>query len=207
MELLKTKGSHQLPYLLIYLRLILGVFILCISLTYPYTLKEVIVGCMLLGFLTDVFDGIIARRLGIASDHLRKLDSVVDRIFWLLILLSIYLMYPVFIKSVCFKISLVLILEIVVVLLCFFRFGKMPSPHNYLSKAWGCFVLLAFCEIVLFGHSVYLFNIMIVLGMISRIESLLIYLLLNRWERDIPSFYHAYLLRQGINFKRSQLFN
>jgi len=45
------------------------------------------------------------------------------------------------------------------------------------------------------------------LGFISHIERILITLLLPKWTHDIPSFYHAYLIRKGVGFKRNKLLN
>src|SRR5215469_1986808 len=39
-----------------------------------------------LGVLSDIFDGIIARRLGVATSRLRRADSLADVIFWLAVL-------------------------------------------------------------------------------------------------------------------------
>src|SRR4051795_10679120 len=38
---------------------------------------------VVVGFLTDLFDGIVARRLGVATPGLRRLDSQTDLVFWL----------------------------------------------------------------------------------------------------------------------------
>lgn len=37
--------------------------------------------CLVLAFVSDVFDGIIARRLGVATPTLRRLDSIADSVF------------------------------------------------------------------------------------------------------------------------------
>ena len=90
---------NNAPILLIYSRVILGIVILMLVLSTGTTYKALIFSLIIVGFLTDVFDGIIARKLDIDSDLIRRLDSKADRIFWLLILLSTFLMYPEFIKS------------------------------------------------------------------------------------------------------------
>ena len=38
---------------------------------------------LILGFVSDVYDGIVARRFGVATTGLRRLDSAVDTVFYL----------------------------------------------------------------------------------------------------------------------------
>jgi len=49
---------------------------------------KAIVAAMTIGLLSDIFDGIIARRLGVATPSLRRLDSQTDAAFWLAVLAS-----------------------------------------------------------------------------------------------------------------------
>ncbi len=198
---------NNIPILLIYSRVILGIGILILTLSTGIAYKEIIFTFIIIGFLTDVFDGIVARKLKIDSDLIRRLDSKADRIFWLLILLSTYLMYPDFIKSKSLQIILILVFELFAFLVSYLKFQKIPAPHNYLSKLWGCFVLLSLCEIVLTGSSNLLFNLMVLTGVLSRVDSMFIYKILEKWERDIPSFYHAIQIKKGKQIKRTDLFN
>ena len=186
--------KHKIPTFLVYSRLILGFVILVIAILLGTKMKETILVLMVIGFLTDVFDGVIARKYKIDSDELRRLDSKIDRIFWVLVVLSCYMMYPDFIKSTLPKIALIFGLELIAVLISYLRFKKYPAPNNYLSKLWGIFVLVSIFEIILSGSSNLLFNLMILIGILSRIDSILIYSILENWERDIISFYHAFKL-------------
>lgn len=199
--------SNKIPEALIYSRLVLGLCILGITIISNNTHKEFIVILILIGFLTDVFDGVVARKLNIDTDYIRRLDSKIDRIFWILVLVSAYLMYPGFIIGVIPKVALIFAFEFMALMISYIRFKKIPAPHNYLSKLWGCLVLISLCEITLKGYSNLLFNAMIVIGIISRIDSIFIYSILKNWERDIPTSYHAFQIRNGKKVKRTKLFN
>ena len=115
-------------------------------------------------------------------------------------------MYPSFILSCLPKLIFLFGFEILAIVITCWKFGKIPAPHNLLSKMWGCLVLISLCEIVLFGSSNVFFDGMIFIGIISRIESLLIYSVLKSWDRDIPSLYHAYQLRLGKEIKSCLLY-
>ncbi len=47
----------------------------------------------------------------------------------------------------------------------------------------------------------------VVWGIISQLDVILIILILPKWQNDIPSAYHAYLIRKGISFKKSKFLN
>lgn len=198
---------NHIPVLLIYGRLIIGIFVLILSVLNPAHTIPWITSLILVGFLSDVVDGIVARKLGVSTVSLRKLDSIIDRIFWLLVLLACFMLYPVFMSSKWMLLASVLVLEMIVFTFCIIKFYKIPSPHNFLAKLWGVSIVIALTEIIIRGSSDWLFMLMVLLGIISRVDSLMIHILLKKWDHDIPSMYHAYLLRNGRSFKRHDLLN
>lgn len=197
---------NRIPQLLIWSRI--GIGLLCMYLAMlGIEYRTWICILMIVGLLTDIFDGIIARKLNISSVSLRKLDSIVDRFFWLMILASCYILYPEYIKSLLPFVGIILLFEAIVFGISFVKFGKAPSPHNLISKAWGISVAIAFGVIILTGTSQAAFYTMFGLAILSRTDSALIYLILRTWDHDIPSFYHAILLRNGKTITRNDLFN
>ncbi|HEU5290514.1 MAG TPA: CDP-alcohol phosphatidyltransferase family protein [Cyclobacteriaceae bacterium] len=198
---------NQIPAMLIYSRLIVGIFILLLAVLNPFNVIPWITTLILIGFLSDIVDGIIARKLGVSTVSLRKLDSIVDRIFWLMVLITCFILYPIYMSSKWSLLASVLILEMIVFSFCLYKFSKIPSPHNFLAKLWGISIVLTLTEIVITGSSDWLFFAMILLGIASRVDSLIIHMLLRKWDHDIPSLYHAYLLRRGRSFKRNDLLN
>ena len=50
--------------------------------------------CLIAAFLSDVFDGIMARRLGIATPRLRRLDSLADSLFYASAAFAAWHLYP-----------------------------------------------------------------------------------------------------------------
>lgn len=197
---------NRLPLILIYSRIVIG--LLCVILaSQGITWRVSIFVLMLIGLLTDIFDGIIARKLGVSTVALRKLDSIVDRFFWLMILLSCYMLYPEYILSILIYVVIILLCEGIVFAISFLRFGKAPSPHNLISKIWGISVTWSFGVIILTGSSHIAFMVMFGLAVLSRFDSALIYCLLRTWDHDIPSCYHAFLIRNGRSIKRSRLLN
>ncbi len=156
---------------------------------------------------SDIFDGILARRLGVATPGLRRFDSQADLVFWLCILGSVWLVNPKLVIRNAIYIGLVLILEAATYALSFTKFGREPSTHSYLAKAWGLVLLGAFTAILGFGEARYAIPILFVAYLISFVDIVAILLLLPRWQTDVPSAYHAWLIRRNIPFRRHGLFH
>ena len=72
-----------IPFLLIFLRFLSAVTILYLGYFVGNQASIFIIILMYFGLLTDIFDGIIARNVGVSSEKLRRLDSQTDLIFWL----------------------------------------------------------------------------------------------------------------------------
>ena len=89
----------------------------------------------------------------------------------------------------------------------FFKFGKETCTHAFLAKLWGLSLLAAFTSLLGFQYAGIPFYIAIILGLISHIDRILITLILPEWQHDIPSSYHAWLIRKGKNIKRNSLLN
>lgn len=201
------KILFKIPISLVYTRLVIGLFIVFLSIQSYGNYSRLIFFLIITGFLTDFFDGYIARILKISTPSLRRIDTIVDRLFWLCILFAVGYLHTEFIQSKMIGIILVLSLEAINYLISFIRFKREISTHAILSKLWAVTLLLSFCDLILNGRSVYLFDVAIIAGYISRIDTGLIMLILPEWDHDIPTFYHAILIRKGKKIKRIKLFN
>jgi len=197
----------NIPQLLILFRFLLAPIIL--GLAY-YTGKEAtttIVILMYLGLLSDILDGIIARKQNVSTATLRRLDSQSDMLFWLSIGISSWIIYPELISNHIWEIRFILALEILCYIVSIVKFKKESSSHAFLSKMWGLSLLAAFTAMIGFKYAGIPFYIALILGFIAHIDRLLITLILPRWTHDVPSAYHAYLIRKGMKIKRNPYFN
>ena len=69
----------RIPIALIYSRLFIGIVIIFISSFQIKYYKIIAIGLLSLGLLTDIFDGIIARKLNVSTEKLRRQDSAIDQ--------------------------------------------------------------------------------------------------------------------------------
>lgn len=162
---------------------------------------------MYLGLISDVLDGIIARNQGISSEKLRRLDSQTDMLFWLSLGISTWILHPSLMNQNAIAIWSILIMEIACYAISILKFKKETCTHAFLSKIWGLTLLAAFTSLIGFNHAGIAFYLAIIFGLISHIDVILIVLLLPKWTHDVPSAYHAYLIRKNVKFKRNKYLN
>ncbi|MCU4173819.1 CDP-alcohol phosphatidyltransferase family protein [Carboxylicivirga sp. N1Y90] len=197
----------NLPQALILFRLLLAPIILALAYYIGADSKPIILVLMYLGLISDILDGIVARKQNISSAKLRRMDSQVDMVFWLSIGIATWLLYPQLISDNIIPIGVILGMEISCYIISLVKFKKETCTHAFLSKLWGITLLIAFTSLIGFNHAGLPFQLAILLGLISHIDRILITLILPKWTHDIPSAYHAYLIRKGVKFKRSDLLN
>lgn len=172
-----------------------------------FHLVECLVLSMYLGLISDIFDGIIARKQGLSTEKMRRLDSQTDMLFWLSLGFSLWFLFPRIIQEQQFAIWCILGMEIACYAISIIRFKRETCTHAYLSKLWGLSLLAGFTEAFLSGSSGFFFHLAIILGLISHIDRILITLILKEWTFDVPSFYHAILIRKNRGFKKFTIFH
>ncbi len=200
------EAVRMLPQILLYSRIVLALAILALSFNLFTGANYWVIGLMYLGILSDVFDGIVARKLDISSDSFRIQDTIIDLVFYMTIVWFIFSNQPNVLEENKVLIATILSLELLMYLISVIRFAKFPSPHAILSKFWGIYLVITF-TLLLLGINGLHFTIALAIGIVVHADRVLIYLILKKWERDIPSSFHAYQLRKGKEISRNQLFN
>jgi phosphatidylglycerophosphate synthase len=197
----------KIPILLIFGRLIIGFFILYASLVAINNYAIIVTILISLGLLSDIFDGIIARKLNVSTEKLRRLDSTIDQVFYLCIVLASYINCPAFFKDQKIEIAIILAVEALAYLVCFLKFKKEIAYHSLGAKIWSLFLFALLIQITFTCSSNIIFQLVFWIGIITRLEIIAITLVLKKWTNYIPSVYHAFLLRKGKTIKRNKLFN
>jgi phosphatidylglycerophosphate synthase len=199
--------TSKIPISLIYSRLFIGFLLVGLSFFQVPYYGLVAVVLLIVAVLTDVLDGVLARRLGVSTQRLRRLDSSIDQIFWLLVVLSSYVAFPAFFMEYGRQLKLLLALEALTYIACFLKFKKEVATHTFAAKAWVLVMLATLVQLCLSGHSGWLFQLCFYVGILSRLEIIAIIVAMNTWASDVPTLYHAMLLRRGKNIRRHKLFH
>lgn len=197
----------KVPLLLILTRLLLGpLMILITGFDLPH-IRLILVLLIVFGLLTDLFDGIIARKHNIATEKLRRMDSQTDLVFWICVGWCSWLLNPEIILAHKYTIGMIFLMEALTYVFSIAKFGKETCTHAFLSKLWGVTLMIAFVSIIGFGYGGVSLFVCILFGIIGHIDVYLIIYFLPKWTHDVPSSYHAYLIKKGKPFKKHRWLN
>src|SRR5271155_4009206 len=119
--------KRHLPFALTTLRLLLGpIALACVLTNVP---RWIYLPILITATLSDIYDGILARRFGVATPALRRYDSVTDVVYYLFILAVAFLLCRTVIAQNWLLIALILLSEAGCIAISYFRFGKYPATH------------------------------------------------------------------------------
>ena len=184
-----------LPLALVYLR---GLLILPIVLILVWQVNEVwLLVCLFIGLISDIFDGIIARRIGVATTSLRRADTIVDTFFFSAIVIAAGMTHPEPFQKYFVGLVILIALKVVRILFDYLKYGREAAYHMWSTKLWGIAVFLALAMLWLGAPTDGIFVFTILLGIVTNLEGLLASIILPTWQHDVPSLVHAFKLRNG----------
>jgi len=183
------------PLALTALRALLAPVVVLLAIFYPS--RAAFGACLIAAFVSDIFDGILARRMNVATPMLRRLDSITDTIFYLCTAFAVWHIYPSVISQHMIALVALAGLEIVRYVFDLRKFGREASYHMWSSKIWGIALFLGIFSLLALGSSGIAVSAAIYLGIVADIEGLTISVIINEWESDIPTFVHAYRRRSA----------
>ncbi len=146
---------------------------------------------------SDIFDGIIARKLGVSTPQLRQADSWADICLYVCVAASAWLVYPQVILSFQTPLLVAIAAQLILFITSLIKFQKFPSFHTYTAKTWGLTLLVATIALFGYGYSHTLW-LAIVLCIINSLEEIIMTLILPSWQCDVLSIFHALSLRQTL---------
>ena len=186
---------RRLPFILTTLRLLLAPVLLWIvrdgTAGIPYVL------CILAAFISDIYDGVIARKLDIASGRLRSYDSRTDLIFYATAAITVWIVHPEEIRRLAPLLIVLLVFELVRPAFDIFKYGKQSSYHSYSAKTFGVSLVLGLILLMGFGIGGIFLTVAVILGIIADIEGLAMSFMLPAWTHDVKSVFHAWRIRTG----------
>lgn len=153
---------------------------------------------VLAALISDIYDGILARRLGVATAALRRADSIADTIFYLGAAWSAWIVSPLAVRSVAKLLLALGVLEISRYVIDYVKFRREASYHSYLAKLWGLVLASALIMLLSFSVSGWLLRAALWLGIVSDVEGMAISFVLPAWAHDVRSIFHAHRLRKAI---------
>lgn len=185
-----------IPRGLTLLRGVLGPVLLGSALLSPNTTLFAV--CLVAALLSDYFDGVIARRLGVVTPNLRRMDSIADSVFHVCALIAAWHLHGDILKPHVPAVAVLLVLEGVRYVYDWRKFGKEASYHMWSSKLWGLTLFIAFYALLVHGVAGWPVRLTVGLGIVADLEGLAISAVLPRWQNDVPTLFHALRLRDAM---------
>src|SRR5579862_5154780 len=183
------------PLLLTLLRLALAPIVVFLAIFHP--LPWAFGVCLTLALISDIFDGVIARRFNVAKASLRRLDSIVDTTFYGTVIYAVWHLRPEVLLTHVGSLGVLVSLELTRYAIDFMKFRREAAYHMWSSKLWGLVLFLAFFATLVAGPAGILVPAAIYMGIFADVEGLMISFVLRRWEHDVPTIFHALRIRRA----------
>jgi CDP-diacylglycerol--glycerol-3-phosphate 3-phosphatidyltransferase len=158
----------------------------------------VLAACIVLALLSDIFDGVLARRWHTDTENLRRWDTRADTLFYACVLVAVFLRYPAALERRWLLIAGLLTAELATHVLSAVKFGRHASYHSLLAKIWGLLLAASMIALLGFGADNWFLGVAIGWGILCNLQGLAMTLLLPVWHRDVPTLFHALRLRRQL---------
>ena len=153
--------------------------------------------------VTDIFDGVLARRWKCDTPGVRLFDTMSDTVFYLCVALALWIGQPQMLRAHAGLLAGLLALEMLRFGVDFAKFGKPASYHTYLAKTWGLSMAAAVIAVLATGHESELLSLVLVLGIVCDVEGLAMSLMLPFWQKDVKTLRAAWLRRKMVGTTRT----
>lgn len=154
----------------------------------------VLAAVLVAGFVSDVLDGVVARRAGAITPFLRRLDSSVDTVFYLGVAYAAWQRHPGALRALTIPILIVLAGEALNYAVAYAKFRREASYHARSAKLWGLLLFFALLALLATGSAA-LLPVALAAGMLAEAETMAITLALRGWRHDVPSVWNALRVR------------
>jgi CDP-diacylglycerol--glycerol-3-phosphate 3-phosphatidyltransferase len=160
-------------------------------------------GIVFAALVSDIYDGVLARRWRCDTAGVRLFDSMADTVFYLCTAFALWVSQPELWRSYGGLLVALLALEAVRFAFDFAKFGKPASYHTYLAKAWGLVMAIAVIGIFALDRSNVFVPVALVLGIFCDLEGLAMSLVMPMWRKDIKTLRAAWSIRKEMMNDRS----
>lgn len=147
--------------------------------------------------LTDIFDGKVARRFGVATGELRRLDSIADTIFYAGAGIALWLRHAEVLRASAPLLVAFLAMQVAGHLLDVWKFGRDTSYHTWSGRAFGVVLCIAVTLVFWTGHGGDWLNAALIVGMVAHLDACAITMILPSWHHDVHTIRNAVRIRRS----------
>jgi phosphatidylglycerophosphate synthase len=160
---------------------------------------------VLSAFLSDIGDGVLARRWKCDTAAMRLFDSITDIFFYSCTAAALWVCRRNLVLANGSLLAGVLVTEAIRLAVDFAKFGKPASYHSYLAKTWGLTMAAAVMVAFATSHDAGLVGPSLWLGIACNTEGLAMSLILPFWRRDVRGLRDAWQFRDDRTATAPQL--
>ena len=158
----------------------------------------ILAGILAAAVLSDVLDGFVARRLGMATAAIRYADTVADTIFYVGAGAALAAAVPGAFASAEAALITLVIVHVSRATFELTKYGRIAAYHMWSSKLLGILLSAAFGHGFLTGQAGPLLPIALWFGVANVIEGFAASAVLPAWRADVPSIAHAVARRSSM---------
>lgn len=158
--------------------------------------------------VSDIFDGVLARRWRCDTPGVRLFDSMADTVFYGCTAVALWIGQPQLLRANAVLLGVLLALEAVRWGVDFAKFGKPASYHSHLAKAWG--LVMATAVVVAVAAPGWRSASMLLAGSLSLgiacdLQGLAMSVVLPVWRKDVKGLRAAWGLRDEARGSRCEV--
>jgi phosphatidylglycerophosphate synthase len=185
--------KKYIPVSLTSVRLALGPIALACALTHVPRIWFVPI--LVAGLLSDIYDGVLARRWHCDTAGVRLFDSMADTFFYACVGVAMWVGRPEMFHGNGGMILALLMTEAARFTVDFAKFGKPASYHTYLAKGWGLLMAVAVMLALARPGNGGLIGTSLLAGILCNAEGLAMSMVLPVWARDVKTLRAAWKMR------------
>jgi CDP-diacylglycerol--glycerol-3-phosphate 3-phosphatidyltransferase len=155
---------------------------------------------LMISFLTDAVDGMLARKYKANSVLGAKLDSIGDDLTILAAVIGLAVAKLEFLTQHWLIFAIPLGLFFIQMIAAFIRYEKMSSYHTYLAKSAAILQGFFMCSMFLFDKPAYwLFYTTAIVTTLELIEEIILVFVLREWKTNVHGLYWVLIENRKLN--------
>lgn len=148
--------------------------------------------------VSDIFDGVLARRWKCDTARVRLFDSMADTFFYACVAVALWIGVPQVWHQNGGLLGVLLFAEAASFGVALAKFGKPASYHSYIAKTWGLVMAVGVIAALAAGRSNALIPVALGLGVLSNLEGIAMSAMLPVWRKDVKTLREAWQLRKEL---------
>lgn len=147
--------------------------------------------------LSDIYDGKVARRFGVATAGLRRFDSMADTVFYIGTGIALWLRHADVLRERLVLIVVFIALQVGGHLFDVWKFGRDTSYHTWSGRVFGILLGIATTYILWAGRGGAWLTAALIAGIVAHVDAFVITMILPTWHHDVHHVRNALRLRKA----------